>query len=197
MEILCSLTNLVHKKDSFYWIGEQYPASEFSLRNINSNPIKLKMIIGNKTVIIGDVDLQSAFRIVHPGAVYLHDGNAYEVKALKLEESTAELVPLIDDYITEPRVNNSINVDSIIASKQNNTYKSFFGELRVIEKVSGFKRIDWKTQQILGIEELHLPEKELLTQGVWLGLPRTSIDSLKKSTFGRAILTNTVKNGRY
>ena len=183
LEILCNLSDVVHRKASYYWLAEQYPASEISLRNINENPITLRINDGINSSIIGEVDYQSVFRTVHPGAVYLHDGNSYLVQNLDLESFSADMIPLKEDYITEPRVNNSIKVESIIQSKQNDGYVSFFGELRVIEKVTGFKRIDWKTQQLLSIEELQLPEKELLTKGAWLCLPSSLVNSLRENNY--------------
>ena len=181
LDILCTLTDLVQKKVAYYWAAEEYPSSDISLRNISRNSIILKLISENKPIVIGEVDFQSAFRIIHPGAVYLHDGNSYLVKNLNLEDSAAELIPLNDNYITEPRVNSSIKVDSVIQSNQNNNFNSFFGELRVIEKVTGYKRIDWKTQQLLGIEDLDLPEQELLTKGVWLCLSSTLVNGLREN----------------
>jgi hypothetical protein len=84
----------------------------------------------------------------------LHDGNAYLVNKLDIDNSSAELVPFHEDQVTEPRINSTIKVDSIDQSKQSHSFSSHFGELRVIEKVTGYKRIDWKTQQLLGIENL-------------------------------------------
>ena len=181
LEILCTLSDIVRRNSSYYWVAEEYPAHEVSLRNINQNPIVLRLVDGKNSVVIGEVDYQNAFRTVHPGAVYLHDGNPYLVQNLNFEDSTAELIPLEEDYITEPRVNNSIKVESVVQFNQNDKYKSTFGELHVIEKVSGFKRIDWKTHQLLDIEELLLPEKELLTKGVWLCLSSSIVNTLREN----------------
>ena len=181
MDILCSLSGLFYKKESYYWVAEEYPASEISLRNINQNSIILRLSDRNNSMIVGEVDYQSAFRIVHPGAVYLHDGNSFLVKNLNLENFTAELTLLKDDYITEPRVNNSIKIEDVIQSNHNDNFESCFGELRVVEKVTGFKRVDWKTRQLLGFEKLDLPERELLTKGVWLCLPLEIVNSLREN----------------
>ena len=178
---LVLLSDLHQKNGNYYWVAEEYPASDISLRNINKNSIILRLIQEKKSTIIGEVDFQSAFRIVHPGAVYLHDGNAYLVKKLDIDNSSAELIPFHEDHITEPRVNSSIKVDSIDQTKQFNNFNSHFGELRVVEKVIGYKRIDWKTQQLLGIEELDLPEQELLTKGVWICLSPILVNSLREN----------------
>ena len=181
LEILCTLSDLHHKHDNYYWIAEEYPASDISLRNINRNSIKLKLNQGKKLTVIGEVDFQSAFRIAHPGAVYLHDGTSYLVRKLDQDEASAELVSHYEDYITEPRINSSIKIDSVERSKQFTNFNSHFGELRVVEKVIGYKRIDWKTQQLLSIEELDLPEQELLTRGVWMCLSASLVNVLREN----------------
>ena len=181
IEVLNFVSELHQKNGNYYWIAEEYPASDISLRNINKNSIILRLIQDKKSTIIGEVDFQSAFRIVHPGAIYLHDGNAYLVIKLDIENSYAELVPFHEDQITEPRIHSSIKVDSIDQSKQFDSFNSRFGELRVVEKVTGYKRIDWVTQQLLGIEELDLPEQELLTKGVWMCFSPDLVNSLREN----------------
>jgi len=181
LEVLSSLSELHQKNGSYYWIAEEYPASEISLRNINKNSIILRLIQDKKSTIIGEVDYQSAFRIVHPGAIYLHDGNAYLVTSLDIKNYSAELIPFNEDQITEPRINSTIKVDSIDQSKLFKNFNSHFGELRVVEKVTGYKRIDWKSQQLLEIEELDLPEQELLTKGIWICLSPSLINSLREN----------------
>ncbi len=183
IEVLCSIEELTHRNGKYFWIADQYPASDISLRNIQRNAFILRLNEENRSSIIGEVDFQSAFRTIHPGAVYLHDGASYLVENLDLEKSSADLIPLEEDYITEPKVSNSIKVESIIQSKNYSACSASFGELRVIEKVVGYKRIDWQTQQLIGYEELDLPEQELLTKGTWLCLSPTLINDLRDNNF--------------
>jgi len=181
LEVLNSLSQLHLKNGDYYWVAEEYPASAISLRNINKNSIILRLLQNNRSTIIGEIDFQSAFRIVHPGAIYLHDGDSYLVSKLDIENFSAELVPFHEDQITEPRITSSIKVESIDQTKYFNNFLSNFGELHVIEKVTGYKRIDWKTQQLLGIEEIDLPEQELLTKGVWLCLSQELVNNLREN----------------
>jgi DEAD/DEAH box helicase domain-containing protein len=181
LEILCDLSKIVQRKESYYWVAEDYPASEISLRNISKNAITLRLHDGNKSTVIGEVDYQSASRLVHPGAVYLHDGMQYLVQNFNLKDSIAELSQFQEEYITEPIVNNSIKMESIILFNQNDKFKSTFGELHVIEKVTGFKRIDWVTQQLLGKEDLYMPENELFTKGVWICFSSTLVNVLREN----------------
>lgn len=46
------------------------------------------------------MDESQAFRELHDGAVYMHDGIAYQVTKLDLESRTAYAVPFIGNYYT-------------------------------------------------------------------------------------------------
>ncbi len=181
LEVLNSLSELHQNNGDYYWIAEDYPASETSLRNINKNSIILRLIGNKKTTVIGEVEYQSAFRTVHPGAIYLHDGDAYVVKTLDIENSSADLAPFYEDQISEPRINRSIKINSIDQKAEFDNFTSYFGELHVVEKVIGYKRIQWDTQQVIDIEDLDLPEQDLLTKGVWICLSQNLVINLREN----------------
>jgi len=50
--------------------------------------------------VIGEVDYNSGLWIVHPGAIYIHDGETFRVEELDLENNLATLVLCNEDYIT-------------------------------------------------------------------------------------------------
>ena len=51
---------------------------------------------------ITEMDESQAFHELHPGAVYLHDGEQYEVLKLDLVSRTALAVPFYGNYYTVP-----------------------------------------------------------------------------------------------
>ncbi|HLR47198.1 MAG TPA: helicase-related protein, partial [Deinococcales bacterium] len=72
-----------------WWIGQSYPAAELSLRNTGGGQVTLQADSGT----VGTVDALSARWLTHPGAIYVHDGQPFEVTALDLEANTATLEP--------------------------------------------------------------------------------------------------------
>ena len=48
------------------------------------------------------MDESQAYHELHPGAVYMHDGELYEVLKLDLVSRTAEAVPFEGNYYTVP-----------------------------------------------------------------------------------------------
>jgi DEAD/DEAH box helicase domain-containing protein len=52
--------------------------------------------------IIGTVDALSALSLVHPQAIYLHEGETFQVELLDLENKVAHLNHTESDYYTQP-----------------------------------------------------------------------------------------------
>ena len=91
LKLLVQSNQLYQKGDQFYWIADQYPSSAISLRSASSDVISLIVseFYGQKS--IGQVDLHSAYWMVHPEAIYLHEGQSFYVDELNLDTGTAKL----------------------------------------------------------------------------------------------------------
>jgi len=182
LRAMVALKHIIERNKTFYWIAEDYPSSQISLRNILGNPVTLRVRNGLKSHLIGEVDFQSAQRFVHPGAIYLHDGSQYLVEELDLESNTAWLSPHDGTFFTEHRSETSITVENIILEKEGSNLCKSFGDLLVTEKVKGYKRIEWETLLPLGEYVLEgLPQNNLRTKGIWLTIPDHIVELLRKS----------------
>jgi len=53
-----------------------------------------------------------------------------------------------------------------------------FGVISLNFSVTGYKRIDWDTQEILSVENLSLPITNLQTEGYWLTISQKTIENL-------------------
>lgn len=181
LNALVLLNHIVERNQTFYWIAEDYPSAGISLRNISANPISLRLREGLGSHLIGEVDFQSALRMAHPGAVYMHDGNQYLVNELDLKDHVAWLTPHNDTYFTEHRSETKIKVDQIHSKVEKPNLIKSFGDIVVTESVKGYKRVDWDTLMTLGVFDLEgLPENVLHTKGIWLTIPENVVDSLRR-----------------
>ena len=119
---------LLHQENSsYFWLSSEYPASAFSLRSASGEQVLLK----TDDQIIGTVDLFSAYWMVHPDAIYFHEGRTYRVVNLDLDHHTATLHEVDEDYFTEPKHTTKIQVKSILADRQIKDCNTKFGELQV------------------------------------------------------------------
>jgi len=165
--------------NKYFWMSEVYPASNISLRSVSSDRILLKNTSIQPKSIVGTVDIASAIWMVHPNAIYIHEGDTYEVQDLDLANLTASMRPIISDYYTRPKRETDINlIETLNVDKIKNGQK-FFGEIKVSTRIVGYQKILWGSQERIGYGELDLPPSELTTHGFWITLDSLLIDWLR------------------
>jgi DEAD/DEAH box helicase domain-containing protein len=167
---------LHHSKDRFFWMAEQYPAQAVSLRSASPDTVVLHT--DDKTV--GIVDVPSAAWMVHPGAVYLHEGQIYLVETLDLDENRARLNLADPDYYTDPRRETTVALVEKLGEAVIPGGGKAHGEITVTTQVTGFRKIRWGTGENLGFEPLDLPPSTLQTTGYWLALGDETVEKLKE-----------------
>ena len=88
VELLDLLTQQGHvhiSNDRYFWMSDQYPAQEISLRVASPRKILLQIPDGDIWVTIGEVDYESGPWLVHPRAIYIQESQMYLVEDLDLE----------------------------------------------------------------------------------------------------------------
>ncbi len=167
-----------------YWMADAYPAANVSLRSASPKNVILHVdgsdvstgINNHRPFVIGEVDIESAPWMVHPRAVYLHEGQQYFVQDLNLGEGRATLIPVALDYFTEPLRETSVEVLSVSAQAAQKAW----GEVQVTTQVTGFRKRAWVGNENLGQEPLDLPPTEMQTTAYWLSVSDEVVDSLSK-----------------
>jgi DEAD/DEAH box helicase domain-containing protein len=164
-----------HSAHRYFWMSEQYPAQDVSLRSASAQRVTLQA----EGVTIGEVDEASAAWMVHPQAVYLHEARSYMVEDLDLVRRVAHLRPSDVDYYTEPRRETTVALLDILAEGAAQGSTKAHGEIAVTTTVTGFRKVQWLTHQHLGDGEVLLPSNELHTTGYWLALDGGAVDALR------------------
>jgi len=157
-----------------YWKGDSYPAESISLRAAGASGYVLKAA-GN---VIGTVDENSAFWMAHPEAVYLHGGESFFVENLDRDKHIAELIPLKTDYYTQSQITTDFNLIELEKKEEKSRIVKFAGDLQVISQVTGFKKMKWFTNEILGYGEVNLPPVDYCTSGFWFSLNQDLVEQL-------------------
>jgi DEAD/DEAH box helicase domain-containing protein len=171
--------HLSHEK--YYWMADQYPAANISLRSASPQGVVLQTTIEDRPLTIGTVDGESALWMVHPGAIYLHEAQSFFVKDLNLEEHIAYLKSIESEYYTEPLRNIEVNVLSETAQDIVAGGEKKWGDLQVTTQVTGFRKRRWYTHENLGEEPLDLPPTDLMTTGYWLSLSEETVSHLREA----------------
>lgn len=169
-----------HSGGKYFWMDSAYPASNLSLRSSDSRSINLVVEENHRNKIIGEIDYLSSLWMVHPKAIYLHEGMSYFVKNLDLENYVASLETVDDDYYTEPV--KKITLKKI--NEQDAEYypgaKITYGEIQVTTEITGFKKLLWNTHEVLSVEPLSLPPNTMRTTAYWMALSDETVNILRE-----------------
>ena len=175
LDFLVAQGELHASRQAYFWMADQYPAAGVSLRSASPENVLLQVHEGGNPRTLGEVDLASATWMVHPRALYLHEGQQYFVQSLDLAQNVAALIPVALDYYTQPLRQTEITLLTTIEQGAGSAY----GELLVSEQVAGFRKRSWETGENLGEEPLDLPPKEFETTGYWLTLSDAITEKLR------------------
>ena len=181
LEYLVGEQELHHSGDRYFWMADAYPSQEISLRSASAEVIILQSAIdeGAKPTTIGQVDAPSAARLVHPGAIYLHDARQYFVDTLNFEQGIANLKPTMVDYYTEPRVETTVQLIELFNQAEVPGGKKAYGDIQVHSEVIGYRKIRWHTHETIGMEPLELPPSDLVTTGYWSIIAEDAVEALQ------------------
>jgi DEAD/DEAH box helicase domain-containing protein len=179
LELLAKSGDLHQQGDRFFWMADQYPAADISLRNATPDQITLIIKETYRQRTIGQVDLSSAYWMVHPEAIYLHEGTSYLVESLDLETGIAHLREVAVDYYTQSIEETQVEKQNIKNTEQVNGATKSLGEILVTSKVIGYRKVRWFTHEHLGAGTVDLPPTQLNTVGYWISLDDSTVTTLK------------------
>ena len=153
--------------------GQTVNPYEQGLRTITERTVTLRGQAG-ATNELGELPLDAALRDVHPGAIYHHQGQNYEVQSLDLDRDVAWLAETDSDHQTRVQYEESMTIERDIATKPLATRDDVtvhFADVTRRKQVTGFQRRDHRTGEIMTEEPLALPETTLSTRALYVTLP--------------------------
>ncbi|HJR00610.1 MAG TPA: DEAD/DEAH box helicase, partial [Methylomirabilota bacterium] len=165
--------------EHFHWSSETYPADHISLRTVTSDNFLVIDTTARDAAqvkrrqIIADVDWKSAFSMIYPKAIYMLEGDPFEVQELHYredEEKVAYVKKVAVDYFTDAISAKGVWILQRLARQETPGLLAEQGEVLVAEKVVGFKKIKMGTLENVGSGEVELPQQEMQTTSVWLTL---------------------------
>ena len=124
------------------------------------------------------VEAAVAFFQIHPGAIYLHQGEAYLVTELDLPSRTAYVKPVDADYYTQTKDITDIDMVNTRCQRQVGKATVCLGEVTVTTRVLGFRKRRQFTEEVIEEWPLELPEQSFPTVALWFDIPQPVIDSI-------------------
>jgi DEAD/DEAH box helicase domain-containing protein len=152
--------------------GEGSPQQETSLRTVSDREVQLRDDRDGEA--IASLPFEDALRDAHPGAIYHHQGQTYEVTDLDLDHGVADLSPTWADYYTRVLHEKEITVERdrrerALPDREDLVVR--FADVTMRKQITGFERRDASSGETLGRQPLDLPETTLETEALYFTVP--------------------------
>ena len=155
------------------------PASKINIRSSSGEDYAVvDMSTGS---LMETVESSVAFFQIHPGAVYLHQGEPYLITKLDLTNKVAYAEPTRANYYTVTKEIHDLHVLKVRATKKVGPVDVTVGDVEVTIDVVGFKKYRQFSEELIGEEALDLPTIRFNTVALWFDIPqRASIRIAEK-----------------
>lgn len=153
----------------FFWTRPDRAVDFIDLRAIGERPIDI--IERSTGRVVGTVDMAAADRTVHPGAVYLHQGETFVVDELDRPEHQAFVSAARPRYYTQAQSAFDIEILREVERKRLGNTEVCRGDVRLDSQVTAYLRRDEVTHDVWDTTPLDMPRHRLTTQAVWWTVP--------------------------
>jgi DEAD/DEAH box helicase domain-containing protein len=175
VERLEAAGQLVRRRGLIHHRGRGSPHRMVDIRSASGHLFSI--VIEETGELLGTVDESRAYYHVHPGAVYLHQGEQFEVTELELATRVALVTRSDPDFYTQSRDTTDIDVvEAIEEAVTGGEVPTFYGSVRVTNQVVGFVRKLVATGETIDTVPLALPPQTLETRAVWWAIPQPVIE---------------------
>jgi len=177
----------------YHWTGDAFPASHVSLRNIGWDNF---VIVDQGTPenpcekTIGELDFRAAHTMLHEQAIYQQDAEQYQVERLDFDNHKAFVRKVAPDYFTTALTYRTVSVLDTHRTEETGRAVLGWGDVKVIEKVTGYKKIKFFTHENSGYGDVHVPEMEMHTTSFWITIPE---EFLVQMNAPRALLVDALR----
>ena len=166
-------TEVVHREgERWEWIADSYPAQAVSLRSVADGNFVVVDKTDGRQVILCEVDYSAAALTLYEGAIHMVQSTPYQVERLDWEGRKAYVTRTHVDYYTDSIDFTKLKVlerfDGGVAGDGDANH----GEVHVVRRVAGYKKIRYYTHENIGYGPVNLPDQELHTTAVWWQLPQ-------------------------
>ncbi len=183
------------RRTRYTWVGDSYPADRVSLRGIGERVIVVTPDAeGGVDQLIGETERSTAPGRVHAGAIYMHQGEMFQITHLDWEQGRATAQRVDADYYTEASVHSEVVVLREFEREHQNAGAQeqpiseergqegvdarmprhgmvASGELEVTTQARRYRQVQFNTHRTLAWGEIDLPAQRLYTTGYWFAIP--------------------------
>jgi len=162
----------------YYPPGIAYPAQSVNIRSTSG---KNFAIVNTATdSLLETIESAVAFYQVHPGAIYLHQGDTYLVTRLDLESRVAYVEPAEVNYYTRTTELSDLRIIKETRRRTCGPVTVCLGEVEVNSSVIGYRKKSQLTDEVIGEESLDLPPQIFNTISLWFDIPPAAVQKIAR-----------------
>jgi DEAD/DEAH box helicase domain-containing protein len=169
MEALAATGALRLRGRRWFWVLPERATDLTDLRQSGGGVVQVVEAATGR--VLGTVDAASAPAAVHPGAVYLHQGDSFLVEELDLDGGAALVRQTQPRYRTMPLHQSSVAVVEDRDHVADKRAEWHFGLVDVTGRVTGFMRLRTPGLERIDSVRLDMPESVLRTAATWIVIP--------------------------
>jgi len=176
LEVLAESGVLHREGERWDWIADSYPAQAVNLRSVADGNFVVVDRTEGKQTIIAEVDYSSAALTLYEGAIYMIQSQPFQVEKLDWPGRKAFVVRTSVDYYTDAIDYTKLKPLERFDGSKAGEGTCHHGEVHVVRRVSGYKKIRFYSHENIGYGPVSLPDQELQTSAVWWQLDQPTLD---------------------
>lgn len=175
-DMLVAQKVLRRRGQKLYWTRPERAVDAIDLRSMGARGIDvIDQVTGR---VVGVVDEKAGDRTVHPGAVYLHQGDQWLVDEYLPADHQALVHREVPGFWTQPQSASNVR---IVAEQERRRFGPGYvasGDVELTEQVIGYLRRDEVTNDVWDSTALEMPAHTMVTQACWWVIPDGVVDRL-------------------
>ena len=158
-----------------FWASTTPPPAITDIRSVGGTGVGIVEVGTGR--LLGTVDGSAAHATVHTGAVYVHQGNYFDVVEFDAEAHVAHVTATTDEFFTVAASDRSIDVLGVAAEAGLGAAVLRRGSIALTSRVRGYQRRRTATGELLSTHPLDSPPAVLTTAAVWWSWPDDVVDA--------------------
>lgn len=151
----------------WHWTEDSYPADRVALRTAEPENFAVVDVTEGPPRVIAEVDFESAPTTIHEGAIYLVESRTHHVDRLDWAGRKAYVRQVQTEYYTQAVTSSKVRILEGFAAAPESWGDAEWGEVHVVTRVPGYKKIKFYTAENVGYGEVALPDQEMHTTAAW------------------------------
>lgn len=160
---------LRRRREGWYWTSQARAADLVDLRGASGGPVRV--VEEGTGRLLGTVDPATAPSVVHDGAIYVHQGAAFQVLELDLGARVATAAPTVTDLSTHARSQSDVQFEQVRDRRSWGAVELACGEVLLTSRVTSYLVRRWPSGQVIAEHALDLPALTLHTTATWWTIP--------------------------